>query len=139
MKYISAFLFLFALFFAAPLHAAVSYGGSSSGPTGYSTTGGGFVFPTQVITATSTQSILRASSSLQAPTFFFYSYLKPGSRGKEVSELQKRLIEEKYMTGPATGFFGRKTFDAVVLFQKENGINPIGFVGPLTRALLNTR
>lgn len=139
MKYISAFFFLSALFFAAPTYAAVSYGGSSVGPTGYSTMGGGFVFPTQVLTATSTQSALQASSSLQAPTFFFYSYLKPGSRGKEVSELQKRLVSEKYMTGPITGFFGQKTFNAVVLFQKENGINPIGLVGPLTRAVLNTR
>ncbi|MBU3668353.1 MAG: hypothetical protein FGM57_00105 [Candidatus Taylorbacteria bacterium] len=125
---------------ASTIEAAVSYGGSAA-PTGYSSGGGSFVFPTQVLTATtsSASNTVQASSSIQAPVFFFYSYLRPGSRGLEVSELQKRLVAEKYMTGPVTGFFGTKTFQAVTLFQKENGIPAIGFVGPLTRAVLNSR
>ncbi len=140
MKYTSILILLLVITFAVQADAAVIYGrGTVNQPTG-STPDNLFVFPTQVqVATTSVQNTVQASSSIQSPVFFFYSYLKPGSRGKEVSELQKRLIDEKYMTGPITGFFGSKTFNAVLLFQKENGISSVGFVGPLTRAVLNAR
>ncbi len=37
----------------------------------------------------------------------------------------------------SSGFFGQKTFTAVQVLQKKNGISAIGSVGPITRAILN--
>lgn len=39
---------------------------------------------------------------------------------------------------PQTGFYGPKTFSAVVQYQKSKGIIQTGVVGPLTRASLNS-
>lgn len=59
-----------------------------------------------------------------------------GSRGEQVVTLQTVLIQQGYMTGHATGYFGIITFKAVKQFQKAHGINPTGYVGPLTRKVL---
>lgn len=66
-------------------------------------------------------------------TFIFKNNLRVGMRNEEVRELQKRLN----MTSQ-TGFFGPLTFIAVQKYQRDNGIIATGFVGPLTRAKLNT-
>jgi len=60
-----------------------------------------------------------------------------GTTNNDVLELQKRLTEEGVYTGSVTGKFGRQTFAAVKLFQKQNGLKQLGYVGPGTRALLN--
>jgi peptidoglycan hydrolase-like protein with peptidoglycan-binding domain len=39
---------------------------------------------------------------------------------------------------PQTGYFGTITFAAVVKYQGANNITPTGFVGPITRAKLNS-
>jgi hypothetical protein len=60
------------------------------------------------------------------------------SRSSEgVKNTQKALsslgyLEKQYITG----FYGTITTDAVRNFQKDNGIFPVGFTGPLTRAKL---
>ena len=70
-----------------------------------------------------------------------------GSRGTEVLELQKLLIRLGYL-GPAytTGYFGPRTFGAVLTFQEDYaeeilapaGLeNGTGIVGPRTREKLN--
>lgn len=59
------------------------------------------------------------------------------SSGEEVRILQVMLLEKGYMQGMATGYFGTLTLRAVKDFQKTNSITPTGFVGPLTRTLLN--
>lgn len=53
--------------------------------------------------------------------FQFKSNLSLGSKGKEVEELQKCLAKDKeiYPEGEITGTFGKKTKEAVILFQEK--------------------
>lgn len=62
--------------------------------------------------------------------------LKLGSRGPEVSDLQRRLRELGYNPGPVDGIFGPRTEAAVRAFQRDSGLLVDGIVGPRTRANL---
>ena len=62
--------------------------------------------------------------------------LEVGSRGENVQKVQKRLIQYGYMSGTADGKYGEKTRNAVILFQKRNGLNADGRVGAKTAAAL---
>lgn len=64
--------------------------------------------------------------------------LSVGSRGEEVKELQTTLINLGYLTTNATGYFGQATKNAVARYQKDNDITNSGYVGPITRASLQT-
>ena len=70
----------------------------------------------------------------------FKKYLKSGSKGQEVENLQKclSLLPEIYPEGEITGFFGKKTKTAVILFQEKylEG-SADGLVGEKTREKLN--
>lgn len=55
-----------------------------------------------------------------------------GSEGEQVSRIQRKLKQWGYMDGAADGVFGKETYDAVVLFQKRNGLNADGAVGKAT-------
>ncbi len=59
-----------------------------------------------------------------------------GSRGEQVKKVQQKLIQYGYMTGTADGVFGQKTYDAVVYFQRKNGLTVDGRVGSATAAAL---
>ena len=59
-----------------------------------------------------------------------------GSRGEQVRSVQQKLIDYGYMQGAADGIFGKKTYDAVVWFQRKNGLTVDGAVGPATAAAL---
>ena len=75
---------------------------------------------------------------LGAETFVFSKNLGFGSRGVDVTELQKRLATEGFFKVTPTGYFGSITKASVVAYQKAHKISPTsGFVGPLTRAELN--
>ena len=60
--------------------------------------------------------------------------LKQGSTGEQVAVLQALLAADSsiYPEGIVSGFFGRLTGEAVKRFQKKNGIEQVGFVGPKT-------
>ena len=62
--------------------------------------------------------------------------LEVGSSGANVTKVQNRLIQYGYMTGSANGKYGEKTRDAVILFQKRNGLTVDGRVGKATAAAL---
>lgn len=62
--------------------------------------------------------------------------LEVGSRGSDVTKVQKRLIQYGYMSGTADGRYGEKTRNAVILFQKRNGLTADGRVGARTAAAL---
>lgn len=62
--------------------------------------------------------------------------LEVGSRGDDVTKVQKKLIQYGYMTGTADGRYGEKTRDAVMWFQRKNGLTVDGKVGPPTAAAL---
>jgi peptidoglycan hydrolase-like protein with peptidoglycan-binding domain len=57
-----------------------------------------------------------------------------GNKNTSVTKLQEYLFTYRYLTVTPTGYFGTKTQEAVVAFQKAHGIDTTGFVGPLTRA-----
>jgi N-acetylmuramoyl-L-alanine amidase len=55
-----------------------------------------------------------------------------GSKGPEVSELQKKLAQLGYVVGTADGKFGSKTEAAIRRFQKERGLRVDGLAGTQT-------
>lgn len=59
-----------------------------------------------------------------------------GDRGSDVTLIQSKLRQYGYMTGAADGIFGQETYQAVVWFQKKNGLRADGVVGPATAAAL---
>jgi peptidoglycan hydrolase-like protein with peptidoglycan-binding domain len=62
--------------------------------------------------------------------------LRRGMRGKDVEELQNKLASLGYNVGPIDGIFGRLTEQAVIQFQKDNGLKVDGIVGPQTFDML---
>jgi hypothetical protein len=74
---------------------------------------------------------------LGAQSFHFTLTLKKGSKGDEVTELQKFLNAAGYNCGTPDGKFGQKTKLALIKFQIANGLKGDGVTGPLTRAVLN--
>ncbi len=65
--------------------------------------------------------------------------LAVASTGEAVIQLQKLLTTLGYFKEEATGYYGQLTASAVSAFQRDNGLEPVGKVGPLTRAVLNLR
>lgn len=55
-----------------------------------------------------------------------------GSKGSDVKLVQSMLSRIGYNPGPVDGVFGNQTKQAVVTFQKANGLAPDGVVGPST-------
>jgi uncharacterized protein (TIGR02594 family) len=64
--------------------------------------------------------------------------LSLGSRGTDVTRLQLAIdaVVGKVLRVKADGFFGPRTRDAVIAFQKSKGLAPDGQVGPATMAAL---
>lgn len=59
-----------------------------------------------------------------------------GTRGEDVRLVQRKLINWGYLSGSADGIYGAKTFAAVQLFQRRNGLTVTGGVDAATfRAL----
>ncbi len=67
------------------------------------------------------------------PVGTYRSFVSVGDTGFEVRRVQQRLRELNFYRGPINGFFDRTTQDAVVRFQRANGITQTGVVGPTTR------
>ena len=59
-----------------------------------------------------------------------------GSRGESVKTLQEKLNAKGYNAGSVDGIFGKNTREAVMAFQKANGLAADGIVGKLTWAKL---
>ncbi len=57
--------------------------------------------------------------------------IKTGDRGPDVENIQTYLKKLKYLSN-VTGYFGSATHDAVINFQKRNGLSPDGKVGSQT-------
>jgi peptidoglycan hydrolase-like protein with peptidoglycan-binding domain len=61
-----------------------------------------------------------------------YPTLKKGMTSSEVTSMQERLRTLNYMTAKATGYFGSATYDAVLAFQRNNGLLADGIAGAKT-------
>ncbi|HEY4513719.1 MAG TPA: peptidoglycan-binding domain-containing protein, partial [Candidatus Paceibacterota bacterium] len=70
-------------------------------------------------------------------TYTFTLDLWRGQEGTEVRALQEALTAQGLYDSEITGGFFDRTLAAVLAFQTKYGINPIGYVGPATRAQLN--
>ncbi len=55
-----------------------------------------------------------------------------GSTGPNVKLIQSLLRRIGYDPGPVDGSFGPRTRQAVIDFQRDNGLTPDGIIGPLT-------
>ena len=55
-----------------------------------------------------------------------------GSRGEQVSKVQRKLRQWGYYDGAVDGVFGQETYDAVVRFQRKNGLTADGVIGSAT-------
>lgn len=63
--------------------------------------------------------------------------LSLGARGEEVKKLQQVLSDKGYDVGTIDGIYGAKTKEAVINFQKDNGLKVDGIAGPETLNKLN--
>ena len=75
--------------------------------------------------------------SVASTKYKFSSPLSYGNVSPEVAELQKRLTAEGFYSGPVSSYFGALTEAAVKVYQSAHGLDPLGHVGPGTRAELN--
>jgi Putative peptidoglycan binding domain len=65
---------------------------------------------------------------------------KRGSHGEEVRKIQAKLKALDFYRGPIDGDFGGGTYGAIRTFQKDNGLQVDGKVGPNTwKALFNKK
>ena len=55
-----------------------------------------------------------------------------GSSGAEVRAIQEKLKERGLFTVGVTGYYGEQTRQAVLKFQKQQGIQQTGVAGPAT-------
>ena len=62
----------------------------------------------------------------------FAALSKMGSRGQEVRNIQTRLKKWGYYSGNVDGIYGTGTKNAVIQFQKKNGLVADGIAGPKT-------
>ena len=62
--------------------------------------------------------------------------LHNGSQGEKVWKLQERLQVLGYYTDAVDGQFGQGTRDAVIAFQKKNGLEADGYAGEETQRVL---
>ncbi len=63
--------------------------------------------------------------------------IKEGSRGQEVVKLQEGLKKLNFYSGAVDGIFGVATKDAVIKFQRSQGLVADGIVGAKTWSKLN--
>ena len=59
-----------------------------------------------------------------------------GSSGEDVRLAQTKLKQWGYLDGSVDGVFGQSTYNAVIKFQKANGLAADGAIGAQTRAAL---
>jgi peptidoglycan hydrolase-like protein with peptidoglycan-binding domain len=84
---------------------------------------------------------------LTAASASFSQNLQLRDTGDDVTRLQQFLNAEHFLiarSGPGspgneTSIFGKGTFKTLIKFQKANNLPATGYLGPLTRALINAQ
>ncbi len=75
-----------------------------------------------------------AATATPAPAV---NLLRTGDQGTDVRNMQKKLVALGYLT-VADGIYGIRTYNAVVNFQKRNGLKADGIAGTMTLNRLNS-
>lgn len=88
--------------------------------------------PTTTPTTTQTPTTSKPTKTVAAPT----TTLSPGDTGAQVKVLQRALTHLGYPVGKIDGDYGAATKAAVEKFQKAQGLDVDGVVGPKTLAAL---
>jgi hypothetical protein len=88
-------------------------------------------------TATTTTTPSTGGSTTGPVTLPSAGKLVKGDTGAEVTQVQQALTTIGFNPGAADGNFGAQTEQAVIAFQKANGLTTDGVVGPATAAKLN--
>ena len=78
------------------------------------------------------ESAVLYTGGVAAGTVSAYSTLRMGMTGSEVRQMQERLIALGYLEGKADGVYGSSTANAVIAFQRTNGLAKDGVAGPKT-------
>ena len=73
---------------------------------------------------------LAVAATAQAETLYW------GSTGAKVREVQQKLKSWGYYSGAVDGIFGQGMYNAVISFQRKNGLTADGVVGKATYAAL---
>lgn len=76
--------------------------------------------------------LFSAAYVINVPVTTVDALSKYGSRGEEVKKIQQSLKKWGYYTGSVDGIYGTATKNAVIKFQKKNGLTPDGIAGPAT-------
>ncbi len=79
-----------------------------------------------------------APTALGLRTNIVMPQLSYGAKGTSVRFLEQRLSQLHYALERVDGYFGQDTYDAVIAFQKVNGMSRDGVVGPGVWGRLNT-
>ena len=87
-----------------------------------------------IVSATATPK--PGATTAPATTVDGYQLLQSGSDGNQVTALQEALIELGFLKGSADGIYGSGTANAVMSFQKKNGLPVTGYADANLQALL---
>lgn len=84
-------------------------------------------------------SVIAVILVLSCSSFSVNALSKMGSRSQEVKDIQNALNNRGYYSGNADGIFGTKTRNAVIAFQKDNGLTADGIAGDKTLKALGIK
>lgn len=88
---------------------------------------------TQIQALKIAQTQVASTSATVMNTLVQMRNLRQGMSGEDVKALQSILAADPNIySGDITGFFGKKTAEALKKYQKKNGLDGVGFVGPKT-------
>ncbi len=91
-----------------------------------------------IVGTRTTQKLKSDCSSSSKSTSTTTSLLKQGSRGSAVTKLQDNLRSLGFYNNKSTGYYGPITKNAVIKFQKSQGLKPDGIAGSNTQAKIQT-
>jgi peptidoglycan hydrolase-like protein with peptidoglycan-binding domain len=92
--------------------------------------------PTTTTTLVVTTTTVPPTTTTTVPPAGADGTLEPGEHGEEVAQLQQRLDALGYWLGAPDGTYGQLTRQAVMAFQKAQGLGRDGVAGPATLAAL---
>lgn len=118
----------------APTTAAVTTTTAATTTTAPPTTTTTTTVPLETTTTASTTTTTEPPPPPAPPS----DMLRPGDTGEHVRKLQQKLSDLGYWLGEAEGTYGQTTQQAVMAFQKAEGLSRDGVAGPETQSRLDT-